>query len=175
MKVLVSEKILMELNISDKNQSRFMGAGDFQDVYISKFGDTVIKFPKNKFYDDLELEDYSFMKEYPKYFSNIYKVTKNYAVVEKLDSKAAKEDYLEIQKRFTPLLRRILLKFYEEPKKQAEEYKKELGGLFPKFKMFVNLIQNIAKVKGTKLGSSLDINEGNFGYDKNGTLKMIDI
>ena len=182
MKVLVSEKILDEVNISDKNKERFLDAGTSQNVYASKIGNTVIKFPKYNSYDESELEEYSFMMNHPKYFPKIYKLTKNYAMVEKLDTTVAKKEFTELSSSiytiFNETFMTILRKIYQNSKSGLKndltKYKKELQEEYPTFERFVVLIENIAKLKDNHF-SVLDAHAGNFAYDKDGNLKMIDI
>ena len=178
MKVLVSERILDEANISDKNKERFLDAGLNQDVYKSKDKELVYKFSKKSGYNDIEAEKYEFMQKYPQYFSKIVRLGKKYAVVEKLNSEAAKKDFLDINSllydNFEVPLKYVLNNFYENIETDTKPYKKALKKLFPVFEKFINLIQNISKVKYRDL-DFLDIHGGNFAYDKQGNLKMIDI
>lgn len=178
MKVLVSEKILDEANISDKNKERFLAAGLNQDVYKSNDKNLVYKFSKKSAYNDIEAEKYEFMQKYPEYFPKIVRLGKKYAVVEKLNSEAAKKDFLDINrilyKNFEISLKYVLINLYDNIETDNKIYKKALKRLFPVFEKFTTLIQKISKVKYRDL-DFLDIHAGNFAYDKDGNLKMIDI
>ncbi len=117
-KIIISEKILTELNISQKNKNKYIGHGGYQYAFQSsdpekvvKFGRdinkdeekiidnklTVGQFVKRKYSDD-ELYEFQEMAKYPQYFPIIYRISKEYIILEKLDSNKAKSHYLAILK-----------------------------------------------------------------------------
>lgn len=212
-KVIISEKILTELNISDKNKSKYIGHGGYQYAFQSSDPDKVVKFGRNSLsdkeevfdnknvvtnfvkrkYNEDELYQFQEMKKYPQYFPIIYKITPNYILLEKLDNKKAKNQYLailniikkDITYANTITFKDLLHEFREvgDVTKMGEGYLKvhrhirqyfrdtnDYSLLIP-YNGFMNLVKNITDLKLF----DIDINAGNFGYDKKGNLKMLDV
>lgn len=116
-KIIISEKILSELNIKDKNLSKYIGHGGYQYAFQSddenkviKFGRksnedkeekdgqgnyTITKFAKRE-YNDEEIYQFEEMAKYPKYFPIFYKINKKFVVIEKLNIYEARKNYNEI-------------------------------------------------------------------------------
>lgn len=191
MKVIVSEVIYK--NIKDDNQKRFISNGANQGVF--DYGDKVIKFPiiwatgeRREYYGNHEIYEFTEMQKHTEYFPKIFKISKKYIVMEKLDAKKAKNDYLELDKVLSDLdssfdLRYLLdeiMVYDNKPEKLPDyllkEYKIFWNKINEKRDLFLfwikirELIWNITKLKLFEL----DISENNFGY-KGTTLKMLDV
>ncbi len=209
-KIIISEKILTELNISQKNKNKYIGHGAYQYAFQSsdpekvvKFGRdinkdeekiidnklTVGQFVKRKYWDD-ELYEFQEMAKYPQYFPIIYRISKEYIILEKLDSNKAKSHYLailKIIKEFDPNMtfRKLLDAFAEvgvstklqgnmlATHRYIREYFRETNdfSLLTPYNKFIELVVSITYLNLF----GLDISPDNFGYDKKGNLKMLDV
>ena len=205
-KIIISEKILTELNISPKNKNKYVGHGGYQYAFQSsdpekvvKFGrnslsdeeevlnnkNTIAKFVKRKYNED-ELYQFQEMAKYPKYFPIIHRISKEYVILEKLDNDKAKKEYLSIldilRPKFSLTFQQLLVEFksVDGKKEKMMDYFLEAHNWLEKnlphnlvtpYYHFMSLVANIEKMRLFEI----DINAGNFGYDKHGNLKMLDV
>lgn len=209
-KIIISEKILSELNIKDKNKEKFIGYGGYQYAFQSDDKDKVIKFGResnededkgdgqgnytitkfaNREYNDDEIYEFQEMSKHPKYFPIFYKINKKFVVVEKLNSEKARQEYLTIAKFLQnnfkinrPIFKELLKEYkavgnffkMDEFYQKAHEFflknidNQNLKSAYYKFTSLVKSIENLRLFE-------IDISSTNFGYDKNGNLKMLDV
>jgi hypothetical protein len=152
-----------------------------------KDADKVYKVVKPE-HKDVSKQAYDWIKvfrENPKYFPKVYKYTDRGASVERLDANKAHKEFNEIQKAlnkvmdrgwsFEGLLKDIAEGDYstEDLNKAGHYLLKEIPELALAFKRFTDLMLKIKNLNSPDY--TLDAHAGNFGYDKQGNLKMLDI
>lgn len=138
---------------------------------------------------DVSKQAYNWVKVFrdnPKYFPIVYKATERGASLEKLDTSKAQKEFEAINDYIRPLFKlerywfEALLKDIAEgdnPKDlitqvgtKLQEDKPELAVAFKRFITLMFKLQSINNPDYT-----LDAHAGNFGYDKKGNLKMLDV
>lgn len=124
-------------------------------------------------------------KENPNLFPKVYRSSDRGAEVEKLDANKAKKDYTDVMLALKEKSRQWdlteLLKDIAENETNYKATVNEFGEYLTKqdqrlasiFKNFVALIIKLQPINSKDY--TLDIHQGNFGYDKSGKLKMIDL
>lgn len=194
-KIIISEQMLKELNIKPENKDKFIANGDRQYTFKSSDPDKVVKFGRNKNEDSIndkdfvkriytteELYEFKVMAKYPQWFPIIYKIGKDYVYIETLNTTKAKEDWEEIviyirnyyiKTGLNPVLFDNILEDFRDNFIDPD-YKQLYINLWHKSKSrkFIDLVKNIYN---ERLFGLTDIHEGQFGYDKNGNLKMLDV
>ena len=181
-------KRLNELNITKKD---IYGHGSYHNVYQSKTNpDRVYKVGSlsvvNTWID--------IFKRYPEYFPHVFrsgpltlkdKTKKAYFVeLEKLDTRSVRSDwdyiFFEVgklncaKKRDENDLNNIFDDITDDPayiKEVLAELKRKNQKVYKNFSEWVNLIHNVYNI----VPGNLDVHAGNFGYDKNGNKKCLDI
>jgi predicted RNA-binding protein len=207
MKVILSEKFLKELELSQKNRDKYIGHGGYQYAFSSSDPDKIIKFGRNhkadkeeevinnkkiitdyvkRKYNYDELYQFEEMQKHPNLFVKILKISKNYVVTEKLNSLKSKEEYIKIlnilRNNFDISFKDLLFEYKSvdgNVKKMDEYYlnahnwllKNLDQSLLKAYKKFTKLVEEIEKLRLFEI----DISATNFGYDKNGNLKMLDV
>lgn len=169
--------IILELSVKKKDR---YASGDEHNIYKSVKDPTklfkISKGPNEDTNKWVEL-----FKNNPKLFPTVYRVFDNGAEVEKLNIVKAQKEYDNLRKtfkegpvRFTWLLMRIYDKdkVKEDIESNVEHLKETDPALVKPFLDWCKLISEISKID---LHKDLDIHGGNFGYDKQGHLKMLDV
>ena len=146
---------------------------------ISYNDDTVIK----EFNDKYELDNtIKYFPKHPNLFPKIFKVDGNKIEMEKLETKKAENEFNTLNRWFKKNLKisfgSYLMRDYTfeliHPNKPypilSEDFPKEYVNIVNKYQ---NLINSIMKI--VEKHFLLDVHSLNFGYDKNGNLKMFDI
>lgn len=141
--------------------------------------DVVIK----KFNDEYELRNtIEFFQKHPNLFPIIYKVENNVVEMERLETKMAEKEFNLLQRWFKKNLKisfsSYLMRDYTfeliHPNKPypilPKEFPIEYIEIISKYQ---KLVDSIMKIVGKNF--LLDVHSLNFGYDKNGNLKMFDI
>lgn len=184
----ILQEQLKELNIQKKEP---LGSGMYHSVYPAKHDDNVI-YKVSKLGDELDLKEIRFFAKNPRYFPKIGKYNSNYAQIEKLDTDQCHMEFDELEYVFERLRRkftvlsdfRYLFDFFnymgDIPKRELEMFYYKFQSEYPdEYTIFVKykkLIDNIRVLAKKQLGKdSIDCHSQNFGYDKSGQLKMIDI
>jgi hypothetical protein len=190
-------KIIKEISVDKKER---MGRGSFHDVYPLKYdSDKVVKVPRSK--DGYAASEYlesgsdswfNIFKKYPQYFPEVYKITDKYIILEKLDTNRVKQDLIgmedelvSISPTFSNMIEEINYGVTEVldglvmgKLSGINEDIKMLNMLIKKsynkdiFKRYIDLLLSI---RGERIRDFIDVNDGNFGYNKEGKLKMLDI
>lgn len=117
-------------------------------------------------------------KKYPKYFPTIYRSNDKGAEVEKLDTNKSDKEfdvfYDDTETEFYDLLDLIVSKKNYKPLlKYCTNIITQLSPeMIPAFKRWIKLAKGISSIP---MNLRPDIHKNNFGYDKKGNLKMIDI
>lgn len=190
-------KILKEVSLDKKER---LGRGSFHDVYPLKYDPSrVVKIPRTR--DGYAAAEYweagseswfNIFKKYPQYFPEVYKITDKYIILEKLDTNRVKQDLIKMEddlvsissnlsdmiedRNFgvTEVLDGLIMGKLSGDKEDA----KMLNMLIKKshnkdlFKIYIDLLLSI---RGERIRGFIDVNDGNFGYNKEGKLKMLDI
>ena len=125
-------------------------------------------------------------KENPEYFPIVYKSTDRGASLEKLDHVKASKEFSEISgvgrfdlglemSWFEGLLKDIAEGDYDKElvNKVGMHLQKEDPEVAAAFKRFITLMTKLQPINDPEY--TLDAHAGNFGYSKNGKLKMLDI
>ena len=124
-------------------------------------------------------------KQYPEYLPIVYKSTDRGASVEKLDAEKAKREFYAISDAIKPILGyNALATLLQDVAENESDYKKKVAEagqylvenepeLASAFKRFVTLITKLQPINHKSY--TLDTHAGNFGYAKNGHLKMLDL
>lgn len=161
--------------------------GANQNVYTF-MDDGVIKVNRNgkKYNINNSDEWFNIFNKHPKYFPKVLKIHENYIILEKLDTKKAKNEitlmeddllknlpwtseYLEEE---GGNLTHLLYTYIIEDDQYNISYILENCEYKKIFTIWFNYLKN---VEDLKIKKSLDVNDGNFGYDQEGNLKMFDI
>lgn len=203
MKIIVSKSLFEELNLKSTSKDRFIGHGTYQYAFnhsdpdkvikkgrnyrtdkIDPQSDTVIKY-EGRDYNEGELWEFEEMQKYPKFFPIIYRIDKKAIVMQKLDGEKAKSQFLQIQFAITarfPGLKfddflsqyKEIGKFHKMDDQMSDMYqylKNKNPELMGNFYRFCYLVWNIMELKLF----DIDVSQSNFGYDKLGNLKMLDV
>lgn len=142
-------------------------------------GDTITKISD----DEFELENtIKFLTKHPDVFPIIYNIKDNVIEMEKLNVEKAEKEFKILDKLFKWKLniwfKHYLMRDYTYlliyPNKSypviPPDFPSEYNDVIDRYQ---KLIDNIMKIVGKRF--LLDVHSKNFGYDKNGTLKMFDI
>lgn len=180
-KDFVNENIDLSNIIHEPDFYMMKSCKDNSCVYLTK--DEKIK----KVFKNINDYDFKLTKEFfpthPEVFPIIYDITDNIITMENLDTNKAKIEYNKLNNFFKKNYKKTAYNFLykdhssigsgnlEKPLHVPDEIPKDINDLFVKFR---TLIYKIDKIVGNK-NSLLDVHADNFGYDKNGNLKMIDI
>lgn len=165
-----------------------IGSGTEHDIYQSlTHEDRVIKCKRDNTKNNIDWIE--LFRKNPKYFPKVFKTDNDCTEVEKLDIDNAKKDYDILEKileddahRFVDVnedqtLAMILVNLADNPvmikqvSKVVKDKKPEYLPLLKKFFMLVKGVTDSMNDVSTKP----DIHKLNFGYAKDGTLKMIDV
>jgi hypothetical protein len=138
---------------------------------------------------DVSKQSYNWIKifkENPEYFPIVYKSTDRGASLEKLDYSKANKEFNEIEGSgrfdlrlgrdwFQGLLKDIAEGDYDKSlvEKVGKYFQSEAPEMASAFKRFINLMIKLQPINHPEW--TLDAHAGNFGYSKNGKLKMLDI
>ena len=150
-------------------------------VYLTKDGKI------KKVFKNVDDYDFKLTKEFfpihSEVFPIIYDITDNTITMENLDTNKAKIEYNKLNNFFKKNYKKSAYNFLykdhssigsgkiEKPLHIPDEIPKDINDLFVKFR---TLIYKIDKIVGNK-NTLLDVHADNFGYNKSGDLKMIDI
>lgn len=162
-----------------------VGKGTFHVVYPSvNRKDYVIKV--SKMGHEFKINDpnswFNIFKKHPDLFPRIYKVHKNYVMVERLDTEKAEKEIAEMERELEVML-------------SVDEFFSDSSGVFDITEILQRLCNDqerilkyaknrelfkkwfdlIKKIDDLHLRNFIDFNDGNFGYAKDGELKMLDI
>ena len=175
-----------ELNTKQKPR---MGSGTYKDVYnLSTRPDLVIKvfdrLSNESIYDVQEEEQLG--KKYPDLFAKIEKVNyeKGYMIQQKLDVDKFRKDVDSLKQEIvfeTPSFSNIdivayLFRHLENNNKDAIKVIKDILNDNNNKKFYNKLITYLSKLSKVKRDvHRLDVHKKNFGYDKQGNIKMFDI
>jgi hypothetical protein len=140
-------------------------------------------------HQDISKQAYNWVKvfqEYPQYFPKVYKATDRGASVEKLDANKASKEFFDIHEVIKKEFGLKMNWFVDVLKDIAEgDYDSELvhrigvylqqehPQLASAFKRYTSLMHRLQVVNNSEY--TLDAHSGNFGYDKQGHLKMLDL
>jgi hypothetical protein len=190
-------KIIKEISVDKKER---MGRGSFHDVYPLKYdSDKVVKVPRLK--DGYAASEYlepgsdswfNTFKKYPQYFPEVYKITDKYIILEKLDTERVKQELFKMEDDLvsispvisdmieehnygvTEILYWLILGKLLGNKEEIDIYNDiiEKSHFKDIFKRYFDLLFNI---RNERIRGFIDVNDGNFGYNKEGKLKMLDI
>jgi hypothetical protein len=181
----IKDKSMNEVSI---NKKPVLGVGAFHNVYDLYGKDRVIKVPRgNVGLDELKSGGdgawFNIFKSNPKFFPMVYKVTNKYVILEKLDVNRVKSDLKLIEDdiyvyfsdliddgyQITNILYGLL---FSSDKKDRKMLKTVIDISSNKviLRKYLDLLKNVGKII-----KNPDINDGNFGYDRSGNLKMLDI
>ena len=184
--------ILRELDIKPKP---ILGKGSYHAVYdYLKDSTKIIKVPLEDI--DETHHQIEIFKEHPDIFPIVHKVTDKYVILEKLDAKKAREDIQNLGKEIgikikelsdpsdtlrwigralnTPgndisyLMNRIIFAFELNKRIISDMLTPEDSKLYFTLMSLINQANEI-------MGGDADIHFNNFGYDKTGKLKILDI
>jgi hypothetical protein len=164
-----------------------IGSGMEHDVYPSTNQDVVIKTPSSRFGKTLPKIRMSWVylfQQHPDIFPKVIKVSEKYVVLEKLDTNKAMSEYLTLD----GLLKEdrelwdgdfaytlfLIHKESDEDKLAAIDQHFEMLGNkpFQLYSKWRNLILNFLDIMPHDYYSDLHV--GQFGYSKDGTLKILD-
>lgn len=177
-------QLIQEMNITPKDVYK---TGTQHELYKDhKDPDKIYRVVKPG-HQDISKQAYNWVKvfqEYPQYFPKVYKATDRGASVEKLDANKAHKEFNTIENHmredmgfrwFEGLLKDIAEG--DNPKdvisKVGEYLQKEDPQSASAFKRFVTLMFKLQPINSPDW--TLDAHAGNFGYDKQGHLKMLDL
>lgn len=186
-------KILKEVNIEKKKRE---GIGSFHEVYPLKYDPSkVIKIPRVS--SDYAKETYkvggsdawfNIFKKYPKYFPIIYKITDKYIILEKLDTNRVKRELSLLENDLYLYYSDLIDDGYQITEILYDLVFGEMNGNKGKTKQLEDLVNNsrnkdilnryvdlLSGIVASGLRRFIDVNDGNFGYDDKGNLKMLDI
>lgn len=186
------KKILKEVSVEKKER---MGRGSFHDVYPLKYDSSkVIKVPRgvsDYAKDVYRVGDsnawFNIFKKYPQYFPEIYKITDKYVIIEKLDTERVERDLYLLEDDLYPYFSEDIDNGYHITEilydlildSAGNDLKtKQLNLLVGKLKnrdIINRYIDLLRSIEGEKIRGFIDVNDGNFGYNDKGELKMLDI
>lgn len=190
---------LNSLNEVQVQSKPIIGTGIEHDIYPdTKNSSRIYKVPKDAIAKQKMYEWIRIFNKYPQVFAKIYKAKNNsYVSLEKLDTNRVKQEYDKLFDYFTtkhiliddsdiygesgvndPLTHLFLTLsiFYSESKtKEMLSKMKQLEpNIIPIFKNWLEFSLKVRDV-AEKESRSIDFHTGNFGYDNQGNLKMLDI
>lgn len=187
-KIVITEKQLTELKIRPSDQANIVSGS--ADVYIGK--NIVKKVGKyGAEFTERNLKQYKLMEQYPNFFPKTKIVQSKeypyYAVVqEKLDAETANKIYRKIDKHLDFEFRYFIEdvanygigEYIEERKNHIKALNKNAPELLDDFKQIVQLVNGlhflIKKHAKDLDNASADLNNDNFGINKNGEWKVFD-
>ena len=166
-----------------------IGSGTEHDVYQDvDHEDMVLKCKKGRAIGNV-IDWVELFKKYPKYFPRVYNGDKECVQVAKLDTKKAQKDYEQIEKALEDDIHRfvgteegwtltmLLVNLADNPKmiKQVlETIRDKKPEYADTFKKFFNLVVNVDNIMASSKVKP-DVNKFSFGYDRDGSLKMVDV
>lgn len=190
---------LNNINEVQVQSKPIIGAGIEHDIYPDiKNPSRIYKVPKDAIAKQKMYEWIKIFNKYPQVFAKIYKAKDNsYVSLEKLNTSRVKQEYDKLFDYFTtkhiliddsdiygesgvndPLTHLFLTLsiFYSESKtkEMLSKMKKLDPSIIPIFNNWLKLSLNVKNV-AEKESKSIDFHMGNFGYDSQGNLKMLDI
>lgn len=183
-------RVLMEVEI--KQKKRLGGGGISHQTYQSnRDPDSVYKIGWNrKFNDDgdyvdettpVDTEHIRIFKKYPKYFPIVKSVGVKHVELEKLNTSKVYEDAFNIGEdlRNNNFRFQDPMEFLYRAKPFVLEKLLNVSKHRELIMKYVNLVRDVENEVGSDIGDRkrftvLDVHMGQFGYDKNGNLKMLD-
>lgn len=178
-------EILKEIKVQAKDPYAY---GTEHNVYKNlKDSDKIFKVV-NPDFNDVSKQTYDWIKifkSHPDLFPKVFRSNDRGAEVEKLDAVGANRDFTEVEnflnaKFGKTAFKELLFDIVENEsdyKQRINDYGqylvKEDQKLASIFKKFISLMIKLQPINLPD--ESVDIHTGNFGYDKSGKLKMIDI
>ena len=187
--VLKNNIYCMLHNWKSFNEARepFNTKGDYKNVYTSKTNPDIVIKKFNSRHDYMIKNEIKFCNTAPDLFAKIYKVDFKKCVIlqQKLDTLSTYEDLKKMGDYFFNLNLIDSKSDYEilnfiktivVQNTSMEEVKNFMEDkiLFEIVNKWVFIIKKVIKI-GVELDIPFDINPNNFGYDKEGNLKMFDI
>lgn len=176
--------MILEMSITSKDVYK---SGTQHELYKDHHDPNKIYRVVMQGHPDISKQAYDWVKVFkahPQYFPIIYKATERGASVEKLDANKAHKEYNAIEnlmrdslgfRWFEGLLKDIAEG--DNPKdtisKVGTYLQQEDPQLASAFKRFIQLMFKLQPINSPDW--TLDAHAGNFGYDKQGHLKMLDI
>lgn len=184
---IIKEEISKALNELKTYSKELVGAGEQGSVYpVGK--DKIVK----KIYDDWEPEEikrYELFNQYPDLFPHVYKIGKDYVIMDKIDSPAKElTDAAEFLRNngwpydgiggIDMLIRYNKLEIFNQILQKAKESNKI--EIYNTLKKSLEFFIELNKLFSTKLhkivDGSIDTNDGNFGIDRrDGKIKIFDL
>jgi len=201
--------MIHELDIKKKSQ---LGKGTQHTVFpYEKFADKVIKTrwgdldvaKKHSFlvnHEPMNVEELEIFQRYPNLFVKVYKISKNYAVLEKLDTKNFQSDSHKIALgifQYIVDMGGIISVPYTIDTNISDStdidptffiwmaIRKYLDSMLhnissycpPYFKQWINFLKELEKIELPKdyRYNTLDVHDRNFGYNKQGEIRMLDL
>ncbi len=178
-------KLLHEIEIKNKDPYAY---GTQHNIYKSLNNNDRIFKVVNPDFEDVPEQTYDWIKifkAHPDLFPKVFRSNDRGAEVEKLDVAGANKDFTEVEsflnaKFGKTSFKELLFDIVENEsdyKQRINDYGqylvKEDQKLALIFKKFISLMIKLQPINLPD--DSIDIHQGNFGYDKSGKLKMIDI
>lgn len=180
-KQFLNENVNFEDVINEPDFHQMKSSKENSKVYLTTDGKIKKVFKNSDDYDFKLTKD--FFPTHSEFFPIVYNITDNTITMENLDINKAKIEYNKLDNFFKKNYKKSAYNFLykdhssigsgnlEKPSQLSTELPYNINDLYVKFR---TLIYNIDKIVGNK-NSLLDVHADNFGYDKDGTLKMIDI
>lgn len=177
--------LILEMSVKPKDP---YATGTQHSVYKSEKDPTKLFKVVNPGFDKVPEQEYDWIKVFksnPALFPIVYRHNDQGAEVEKLDWAKAAKDYEELDQainaKFGKTYFRSLLQDIVENESSYKTKVKEVGEyltqedqrLAAAYKRFVTLMVKLQPIN--QVDSTIDVHAGNFGYDKQGKLKMLDI
>lgn len=176
--------LILEMNITPKDVYK---SGTEHELYRDHKDPNKIYRVVMQGHPDISKQAYDWVKifkQYPQYFPIVYKSTERGASVEKLDANKAHKEFNEIENTMRDEMGfrwfEGMLKDIAEGDNPKEDIAKvgtylqqEKPQLVSAFKRFITLMFKLQPINSGDY--TLDAHGGNFGYDKQGHLKMLDI
>jgi len=192
MKIILSEEQLRGIlsELVTRRKDPFSMEGSQHMIYDSKKNPNIVfKVGHPHFVD----EWLPIFKKYPQYFPNIYRVgilkdrhDYKYVEMDKLNTKRVKEEWSEMTLLLTDaglidednnindvFINCILDEEYDN--RVISTIQNMDRGVYQLFVKWLNFLHKLNSVVAPIKGSTLDIHDGNFGYDKEGNIKCFDI
>lgn len=180
--------LILELNIRAKEP---YAAGTEHEIYKDSKDPNKVYRVVMQGHPDISKQAYNWVeifKKYPQYFPAVYKSTERGASVEKLNTNKAMQEFDDINNTlrgemeetkklgwFTDLLKDIAegLDRKSVINKVGMYLQENEPSLASAFKRYINLMIKLQPINSPE--HTLDAHAGNFGYDKQGRLKMLDL